>query len=540
MAVPGTLTMTGESGTDGAAITGTDVVGSWQYSSAAKRSGNMGYRFNQSGTTANNYIAAGLASTIASGTTSERWRAYHKISAYPASGSVGRLYTVKSQNGTVEILRIWINSNGTLGLGDGNGTTLYTSTYVVPLNTFFRIEFVMQVGTTGTVGIIGFGAVTGSSTLTTTNSSTQAYYWTTTANTGSNSAHGNTIVGKNDTTNTWTCSSDFDDVQADSASAAPTWTSNPSTWVGPGVSTNSSVMAAAASGALSINGAKNDISTSVMVASTALMVLDGVRGQNSVLSTAGLGSLSIAPQTDRVGVLAFAVPDSMVVLSGTKAISSSIALAGLGGVTIGAVREQLFGLTLAAGGQMTLGPIRTQIAAIQMVGTSIFVSIPNPGLSGVLPFAGQGLLLLAGSDSISSALALSAAPQLAVVGSKTLPGVIPLSGASALALGPLKTMSGLWVARATPALGLSISHVILPTVSMSALGQLLVAGRVIGDIHPWDNVIGVVLSHGGLATLLPNSVIAAVLDGGKRNAAILSTAGLGIVLPNGMIAVIQN
>lgn len=521
--------MTAETGTDGAAIT-TGVVGSWQYSSAAKRSGNLGYRFNQSGTTANNYTSGQLASSVASGTTSERWRGYHKISAYPAAGSVGGLYTVKSQNGTIDILRIWINSNGTLGLGDANGTTLYTSIYAVPLNTFFRIEFVVQVGTTGTVGIIGFGAVTGSSTLTTTNSSTQAYYWTTTANTGSNSGHGNTVIGKNDTTNTWTCSSDLDDVSADSAAAAPTWTSNPSTWVGPGVSTSSSVMAAAASGILAVNGAKNDISTSVMVASTALIVLDGVRGQNSVLAAASATSLSVAVQTDRVGILSLAGLGALAI-SGSDTISSSIALAGLGGLTVGAVREQLFVLVMnAAGSSLAVTPLRTQPATILMSGTSIFVSIPTPGQSDILPLASQGMLSVAGSDLLSFVLPLGAVAALNPTGSKSLGGVLAALGVATLAVGGLGSRTVVLAASGTPAMSIAllVTHSGVWVASgVAGLGLLV---RVFPDIHPYDNVLAAVLNGSGLVVPYLNSVRGVVLDGGLRTAPVLIGSGAGQVL----------
>lgn len=545
MATPGTLTMTAETGTDGAVIT-SGTVGSMQYSGAAPQSGNLNYRLNQSGTSANYYSTSALASSTSTGQPAQRWRSYHKISAYP-TGANGTLLDQVSVNGLGLDWRVQVTPSGNIVLLNGGSVVVFTSTYVVPLNTWFRIEVVSQIGATTSTGKLGLGVVTGRTPLTATNSSSQAYFYSAATNVSSNAGQGPTRVGKADTTTSWTCTHDWDDVQGDSTAGgvAITWTSAPSTWIGPGAftATLSAVLAAAATAGMTVAGRK-DISGGGLVAGAAGAL--AVAGSSfavasSALSASAAGGLSIAPSLTLPPVLSMAAPNSLVVLAGLKTIAPALATSAAASLVVGPVRTQFGVVSMVAGSPaMAVGTLRTQFSVVPMSGLAVFSPIPNPGQSSPITLAGLAGLVVTGRQAASAGLALAGAGQMALAGSKALSPVLAVRGTPTLAVGVLLSRSILWAARGTPALTVGSLRTALAVWSVRGTAAFDILGRVIGDIHPHDNVIALLLEAGALAQILPHRKAAQLLDNGKGIADVLSNSTAALLLPGGMLAVIQD
>jgi hypothetical protein len=96
----------------------------------------------------------------------------------------------------------------------------------IATNTEYRIELVLDVGTTTSNGILGFGMTTKLGALTSTNSSSNAYFYSTTANLGTTGV-GRLSVGK--LSATWPATQRFEL----RVSTDLTFTSDPATWLGP-------------------------------------------------------------------------------------------------------------------------------------------------------------------------------------------------------------------------------------------------------------------------------------------------------------------
>lgn len=518
-----------ENGTAGSNVTtshwpAVSPAGAWTFQTAAARLGNLGYRLATAGTTTAYLLSNALVTSAASN--AERFRLYIKCTARPTSGNA-MIFQTQAPNGT-NLVNVMMTPSGTLQVNDQSALK-FTSTFVVPLNTWVRIELVVSGGGgTTTTGIIGFGARADNLALSTTNDATNAYYWTTTAACGGTAGWGNFAVGKNEATSSWTASVDFDDITGDNSSeAARTWTSAPSTWIGPGANppvTFSVAWSAVSTAGMTVGGRVDLAPGEVLSAATSLLVLDGVRGQNSILPmVAGYDDFTIATaQTDRLGILPMTGSSTLSVAGGNQ-LQFVLALTAGSSATLGPVREQLYGVTLAAaGGSLTIGPLRSQFATVPMVGTAIFIPIPNPGQSGIWLATGQGSLTISGTDLLSFVLGVNAAAQLGVGGLKSLSSVLTVWGTPTLTVGGLKTLSAAWSAAASSALVVSGQKSLSSTLSMSALARLVIAARVFADIHPYDDVLAKVLDGSALAVPLANGARVLLMGDGLRKAVLLT------------------
>lgn len=458
-----TATFDAETGTDGTTLTAANsgwgvVTGSWAFQAAAARSGVLGYRGSLSGTTIMSLAGTGLTSGV--GSNAQRHRGYIRVSAYPTSGTA-IIFVTRASN-AAEKASIRMDTTGhLLVFVNGGATAVFTSTYVVPLNTWVRIEMVISGGggTTST-GILGFGAVTGTAVITTTNSSTNAYYYSTASAVGSTAAFGNYLFGKMDSTSSWTANFDLDDVAGDnSTDAAKTWTSAPSTWLGPGATTFSSVLAAAATAGFTIGGRK-DLGGAVPLAAAGAMSVSG---------------------------------SNFAVRSATLATSAAASLA-----------------------------------------------IGSSGNSAVLPLAGAGALAVGGSRTMSAGLVLAGTGAMALAATQALSAVLAMRGTPILVLAPDTSRSIVWAARGTPGLTVGGPVSIAALASFQATAAMEILGRVIADIHPYDNVTAVLLEPKVAAVILPHRKSALLLDNGKGIADVLSNSATALLLPGGMLAVIQD
>jgi hypothetical protein len=270
-----------ETGTDGTTLTAgnsgfTTVSGITRFSTAAAHSGNLGYRVT---------IAAGGAITytnaqVSTGSVaaSELARSYFKISAYPTAEQ--EIIFSNSNTGFGPI-SIRLQPNGTLKVYN-QGPVLYTSTYVVPLNQWVRVEWVANQNGTASAPF-GFGVTTGETPLTTTDSSINGYFWTTTANLTTAGGWAVNGFGETDPAN-WPVGTtiDYDDIYVIADVGVVSFTSDPATWIGPipdtTVPTNPQVVAAS-----QINAVTNAVGFSFPVGYTTPVAGDV---QVTILATA--------------------------------------------------------------------------------------------------------------------------------------------------------------------------------------------------------------------------------------------------------------
>lgn len=537
-----TFTATAEEGTNGNTVavgTWAVVNGSVTYQSAAARMGNLGYRFTFSGTPIVSVWSNALTTGV--GGSAGRWRWNMKVSAYPSSG-IAMIFQMTAANGS-ELCSVRMDTAGHL-LVYAMGTLVFTSTYVVPLNTLTRCELVMASGgNTTTTGILGFGAVTGDATITTTNSASNAYYYSTTSGVGSSAAYGNFKLGKAEGTSSWTGTMDIDDVAGDnSTNAAKTWTSSPTTWIGKGASSLSSVLVAVSTAGFTIGGRKDILAPTVAAGAAGTLVISGSTfgTKSSVLPVSALSSFSIAPSVSELAVLAMAGGSSFAV-SGLKTVSAVLAAAAAGALVVSPVRTQFAVLQMDAGSPaMVVGPLRTQFSVLSMSALGLFSPIPNPGQSQPITLAAVAALSIAGSKALSASLVLAGTGAMALAGSKALTAVLAVRGTPALAVAGLGSRSIVWAARGTPALTVGPFRTALAVWSVRATPTFEILGRVIGDIHPYDNVLAFVIPKQMLAILLPYSKTARLLDNGSRIVRVFDNSVEAVPLASGMLAVIQD
>lgn len=569
---------TAEGSTEGHVATTADfpaVSGTTTFTAAAKHMGSFGYRQNPTGPIVyclSNALATGV------GSNAQRFRFYVRMSALPTSGNA-MIFQTQVPN-AANLVNVRVNPSGQLLLFvGGDSTPLYTSTFVVPLNTWVRIELVQsEGGGTTSTGIVGFGAVVGSAALTAVNSSTQAYFYATNASNGTTAGLGNFEFGKLESTSVWTCTLDWDDLTGDNSSdAAKTWTSNPSTWLGPGPQELTVVLAAASTAGMTVGGYK-DLSPSVLAASaTAALVNNGQRVQLSSMSAGAIGSLALTPALDVRTVLSTAALGSLAVLNTLDTPLGTWIAAGTGLMSLGAVRTQLGDLALGAGGLLSVGALRTQFATLPMAGVSVFVPIPNPGQSGISTLDAVASLALAGSKTIPLTLLASAAGALGLSGLATLGVGLSTRGTATLVVAGAGSRNVVWLASGAGGLSLGSTLTLLPVLAMGGISGLVILSRVFPDAHPYDNVLASVLSDSGLVTMLSGGANGLILDSGLRivtlqsgpaslriltgaalldvllgngGAVLLDSGGRGanvlngstgvVLLSNGMIAVVQD
>jgi hypothetical protein len=214
-----------ESGTDGTTLTtansGFDAVatagGGAIFSSAAEAHGVLGYRFTESASHSNARI-----DTFQSVATRIRCSFAIRISAAP-SAALQVSYWTDSGN-TLLLPRIIINTNRTLGVQNAGSTTIFTGATALALNTWYRVELVWIPGTSTTTGTIGFGYALVDDPI---DPGGSDYFYATNVNTGTNNGVGRWTLPK--LSGTWTATVDVDDIRADDT----TFTSSPTTWLGP-------------------------------------------------------------------------------------------------------------------------------------------------------------------------------------------------------------------------------------------------------------------------------------------------------------------
>lgn len=147
-------------------------VGASTYSTTQAAHGNQSFYIQPVNGDAHSYALTNLATTRAAA------RMYIRLTAAPTVG-IDALQFTTPLYGTFSLLsRCIIGSFAECKIMDPAGTTLWTSSSSLPLNTWIRLEMFTQIGTTGTDCTIQFAYYTGDSTTATESFST------TTANLG--------------------------------------------------------------------------------------------------------------------------------------------------------------------------------------------------------------------------------------------------------------------------------------------------------------------------------------------------------------------
>lgn len=291
------------------------------------------------------------------------------VSALPASGQFPQiLYWTNTANATI-IALLALNSSGQILLQAPSGTTIFTSTMTIAPNTEYRIELVLDVGTTTSNGILGFGMTTKLGTLTSTNSGTNAYFYSTTANLGTTGA-GRLNIGK--LSGTWPATQRFElRVSTDLA-----FTSDPATWLGPKSSDFLGTLTLTGTGALSFGAA---VATS------------------GVLALSGSGALTFPTRTPAVpGSLALSGSGALTFPSATPRVSGTLALSGTGTLQLLGSTGAAFGLlNLTGSGSVAFFPTSiTARGTLALTGSGSLVFSGKPSLAGLLVLAGGGVLVM--------------------------------------------------------------------------------------------------------------------------------------------------
>lgn len=173
------------------------------FAAASKYSGVRGYR-NVHGTGS---TGASALRWVLSSWSKLRARFYVKVDAYPTANSI---ICYVGDTGGASRAAVSLSTTGVLSLQDGAGTTVFTSSGAIGLNTYVRVELIAGVGTTTANGTLSFGWAVGEAAISNT-------FTSTVANTGIK-LFGSVRFGK--TSGTWNSVSHWDEIIVDDTSTA--------------------------------------------------------------------------------------------------------------------------------------------------------------------------------------------------------------------------------------------------------------------------------------------------------------------------------
>jgi hypothetical protein len=533
---------------------GTVTGGNWVSASAWQ--GNWGYRIGTSGapTTIRLMRSAAAAAAAAAGNTS-RTRWHFRLNSYPPVSHQLFRFT---NNGGLAPSHIVLNSNGTISLVNAAGTTVFTSTYVLPLNTWLRLEWNVAPSTTaGAFGktMLWCGPATAAPVAT--NASTQAYFYST-AFDASNGGIGYHMIGHLESTS-WDVLLDFDEVTVDSG----TFTNVTTTWLGRVSVTFTAVWSAVATAALAIptstilptrvsvlsmsaqsaftdGGAIAQNSVVPLGAGTSLIVLADVQHSASVLPAGALSSMVVGPLPSHLFALQAASAGQMFV-AGFDNLLSVLSTSSISSLSLSGFRTTSSGLIVASGSSaLFVSPTLSIQSGLVMGSASNMVIVVTPGSSSVLPLSGIAALSLSGRKDVNTVVPLTALAGLIVAGRQDVAAVLALRGSPSMTVGP--SIARQIVAALAATSGLSVGGFRTTTAVLVARGisAFTILARVIGDIHPYDNVLVSILDGSVDAVVLSTGTLTALLGDGRFSSPVLDASADAVVFPSGMIAVIQD
>lgn len=551
---------TGTEGTMNAAFGGyagltTFGAGTYQYTTGVVDA--LGYAA-VSTTTAGAVTFFRQAATAFATTGSIRTRFYMAFSVMPTTGQ-HEFMRIQRSNGTQDIVSLWLNTNGTIAVKDIAGTTLFTTTKVFAINTWYRFEVMVTAGTTTTNGKIGFAVpATAQGAVNATNSSTNVWYYNAACNTGASVGASNTDIGKLSSTLVWSSVFYLDEYKVDNN----TWSNTLSTWIGPAPILFQDVITAGATASASFN---NPSTTTVVFgalggAAPASLVINPDLTKNGTVVAPATAGLALAGAASRSqDVLPASVTASMALAPGVSR-SPALPASAAASLALAIFRQSSSVLALQGGAGLALAGYGSRVAdVLPMVVSSsalygpqidhpvvLGVSVPTlaafatqGGWSLVLTAAGQGGLTVVGRKDAAAVLAAAGVGALALTGRKDAAAVLAARGLPTLAVAGQASRGLVLAVRATPGLTVAGLRSALSLLVARAVGQLVVGGRVIGVIYFYDNVLAIVLDRGGEVSLLPNAVALEVLANGRSVAAVLNESAQAEVIPGGMLAVIQ-
>lgn len=536
------------------------------FSSAAAMNGLYGYRINSTGSPTVVWgLQVNAGAQAASVSNSIRSRIYVRISAYPAAGMYGSLLTIRRNSNTDDLCWLQIQSDGTLVFRDCLDAAIggVASTFVMPLNTWCRIEMNLAPSNTNAAnsrGMVWVGlAGTAPRTI---NDATSFYMYSAAINMWGASTVtvapgiGSFVFGKNVATS-YGALFDWDDIAVDNS----VWTTTTSSWWGKSltVMTVGNVMSVAprffinnptsvpvkySDVPLNLAARMNvdtDVSHSVVLAvrGSPAMTLFPVLGKESTLAMSAGSSLLIgADPVLHPFALPMSVLGSLVLNRGPNSIPSVLAAQIVARLTMSGYRattatwvadvltSALYGpsvdvqgvLGMDAGGQLIMAMSDLWVDTWRTVALAR-MELPGERLVlGTFAADGVGGLDLLGLASKTSVLAMNSPPRLVVNG--------------------LKNQSQVWKADALPRLIIAGRLNQSRVLSMSAIGQLLIAARVLHDEIIYDDVIARVLEWRHRADLFTGEVLSGVISATAHSALFLHTDSLALLLPSGNDAVI--
>lgn len=386
-----------------------------------------------------------------------RLRFHMIMTAYP-SATKQFIQTVHSPAGPVYL---YMNAVGKMSVINAAGTTVYTFANAIPLNTRVRIEVIVKIGTTTANGTVKAAWAYGNDV---------AYveqYSSSALNTGPTGTFVRYNVGSVSSSGIWR-NFYIDDITVDDDTSL--------TFMGPSTTEFLADIEMDAVAGMSVDAVRETMSV-VGFGVSSSMTIDAVRQQFAVLPMTAAPRAVVSGVNSRVSVL----PVAGV---GTLAIKTSP----IGNLLMGALSE--FTVEDAAGVKFSIWKASV---------------VPAASLAGM--FAQQGAIVLAGS---SQAIWGPLRTQPAVLAMRGTPTFAPRPGVVATVL-----------VRVTPALVLNSQQSYLRTVLAAVLPRMVISSvKVVGDIHPSERVLSVILGGSFSAILDLLSADAELLGDGEGLATI--------------------
>lgn len=496
--------------------------------SPAAYNGTYGYHFISNGAAVfSAKITAQMQAPAAAN--SMRLRFYFRFGTLP-TGNLQKLFWIGNYQYGVSLFGLRVQSNGTLVLEDGAGGTPFVSGFAVAVNTWYRLEFNFAPSNTltGANSRVLLAVGPAANTFTTTNSATQAYFYSTTFQASStNSAVvpgiGPLNFGINATVsmpaNAWL---QYDDFAVDNG----TWSTTVSTWWGKSTRVWSAGDVFSAVGAgMSIAGTSLPVKTSsIPLNGLASLNVDAEVVKSAILAARASPALNLGAIIGVEKPLPLDALSSMLLSPSPVLHPFVLPASAAARMTLGQTQEapatwlsQALARLIVSGYRATTGAWVAGASASALYGAEIDVQ-------GMLGMTGEGQLNFAMSDLWTDTLRMTVLARMFPDGGRVATGPITLDGVGGLDLLGLaeqsrvltmspvaglivlgrKDTAGAVQLNGTPRLnvnGYKITRII--SLPMSALAEMIIVGRLLHDVRMSDNV---------LAWILPGDVLAVLLD----------------------------
>lgn len=554
---------------DGVAVTAANgggmQGGGGVFSTSAKRQGLYGYRFNSTTLPANVLtLFENLTNQAASTTNTIRTRIYFRISALPGSGFYGNIFSIRRNSNTDDLAWIQIQSNGTLVVRDQQDAGLFVSSLVIQPNVWYRMELNLAPSNANAANSrLLFWCGPANTNPTTVNTSTEAYFYTTTFNAWGVSTIttapgiGQVNIGKISNVS-YPAIFEYDDLAFDNGA----WTNASNTWWGKATNIVSDVWSASGTPAVAIAGsAIRVVSDAPDLRATAGLLVSAAPVQKSaILPVRGIPTMALAPSVSRSYALAAAalaalalgsnvsrnyvlpvrgIP-TLTVNKGPSQISAALALAAAAALADGGIRGTTSDLSMGATASALYDP---KIDVLSALGMSA-----RPTMEVAIDVLWQGFFFV---DAVSAldlgslrvalpGLAVRATPALALAPLIVQSRVLAVRGVPVLIVAGRKDTAGALKVAAVPRVVFGGVQLMTALLSLKAKGTMIHFGATIGEVRTYDEVVSHILSQGGAARLFEAGLLAELLDNGMRLADVLGGPFTAVPLPGGMLAVIQD